>query len=159
MRARLRSGLIERTWKRERTGVIESSRTYWLAIPFSILSFRFSNASIFVRTIETSRWWSTEGERIDSNGSFKGIPVSFLPFVFSYFPMGGSRKHVFKIIAIRMFTIIVYVRICIVIHLFFEKTKTHSRKGSVYRVFFFKNEASKYMYIYIFLQLGRVITS
>lgn len=161
MRARLRSGLIERTWKRERTGVIESSRTYWLAIPFSILSFRFSNASIFVRTIGTSRWSTGgggEGGRIDSNGSFKGIPVSFLPFVFSYFPMGGSRKHVFKIIAIRMFTIIVYVRICIVIHLFFEKTKTHSRKGSVYRVFFFKNEASKYMYIYIFLQLGRVIT-
>ena len=48
-----------------------------------------------------------------------------------------------------MFTIIVYVRICIVIHLFFEKTKTHSRKDSVYRVFFFKNEASKYIYVYI----------
>lgn len=64
-----------------------------------------------------------------------------------------------------MFTIIVYVRICIVIHLFFEKTKTHSRKDSVYRVFFFKNEASKYIYMYILeiyisiyiLQLGRVI--
>lgn len=63
-----------------------------------------------------------------------------------------------------MFTIIVYVRICIVIHLFFEKTKTHSRKDSVYRVFFFKNEASKYIYMYILeiyisiyiLQLGRV---
>lgn len=63
-----------------------------------------------------------------------------------------------------MFTIIVYVRICIVIHLFFEKTKTHSRKDSVYRVFFFKNEASKYIYMYILeiyisiyiFQLGRV---
>lgn len=155
MRARLRSGLIERTWKRERTGVIESSRTYWLAIPFSILSFRFSNASIFVRTIETSRWSTGgggEGGRIDSNGSFKGIPVSFLPFVFSYFPMGGSRKHVFKIIAIRMFTIIVYVRICIVIHLFFQKTKTHSRKGSVY--FFLKTKRPN-ICIYIYFSSTR----
>lgn len=90
----------------------------------------------------------------------KGIPVSFLPFVFSYFPMGGSRKHVFKIIAIRMFTIIVYVRICIVIHLFFEKTKTHSRKGSVYVYFFLKTKRPNIcIHIYIFLQLGRVITS
>lgn len=62
-----------------------------------------------------------------------------------------------------MFTIIVYVRICIVIHLFFEKTKTHSRKDSVYRVFFLKTKRPNiYMYIleiyisiYIF-QLGRV---
>lgn len=60
-----------------------------------------------------------------------------------------------------MFTIIVYVRICIVIHLFFEKTKTHSRKDSVY--FFLKTKRPNiYMYIleiyisiYIF-QLGRV---
>ena len=102
------------------------------------------------RAIETSRWLTNGKGGGKGEDRLKGqIPVSFLPFVFSYFPMGGSWKHVFKIIAIRMFTIIVYVRICIVIHLFFEKTKTHSRKDSVYRVFFFKNEASKYIYVYI----------
>lgn len=102
------------------------------------------------RAIETSRWLTNGKGGGKGEDRLKGqIPVSFLPFVFSYFPIGGSWKHVFKIIAIRMFTIIVYVRICIVIHLFFEKTKTHSRKDSVYRVFFFKNEASKYIYVYI----------
>lgn len=116
------------------------------------------------RAIETSRWLTSGKGGGKGEDRLKGqIPVSFLPFVFSYFPMGGSWKHVFKIIAIRMFTIIVYVRICIVIHLFFEKTKTHSRKDSVYRVFFLKTKRPNiYMYIleiYIsiyILQLGRV---
>lgn len=43
------------------------------------------------RAIETSRWLTSGKGGGKGEDRLKGqIPVSFLPFVFSYFPMGGS---------------------------------------------------------------------